>query len=196
MGQRCSCQRLLPKCNLGDAHYVGSIVEHPESRKKKMPDNQVIDYYGIHQPPEEMQCYTDFTVYRRSMLWKSMIFLFAFATEVVNALPEQSADWLEACRTGIFVLLVIDYMLCAWAKGFVLAIATGWTPRASEDFVPHHHFSIQFQNMFFGVMVFFGACVMASLPLPEDKHMRSAFAMSIDLFLVIHHGLVVYVGRT
>ena len=30
--------------------------------------------------------------------WKSVIFAGAFAVEAINALPEQSAEWLEACR--------------------------------------------------------------------------------------------------
>lgn len=96
----------------------------------------------------------------------------------------------------MFAVLLVDYMLCALAKGFVLAIATGTTPRVFEDFIPHHHFNIQFQNSFLGVMVFFGVCAMPSMPWPEDKLFRSAFQMSVILFLAIHHGFVVYLGRT
>jgi len=203
MGQRCSCQRLAAKCNINDAHHSGSMVEQPESRAKEMPANQVIDYLGIHRPPDETQSYSDFTTYRRSMLWKAVIFMFAFATEVMHALPEQSAEWverMEACRTAIFVLLTVDYMLCALAKGFVLAVATGWTSQSlNEAFIPHHHFNLQFQNMLFGVWVFLGVFVMKLLVVPavtEDEHFGSAFVMSIDLFMIFHHGLVVYVGRT
>jgi hypothetical protein len=160
-----------------------------------MPHNQVIAYNGIYEPPGDIEGYTDWTMYRRSMLGKSVVFFSVFATEAITVLMEEPAAWVVDFRTGIFAMLVVDYMLCAWAKGFFMVVSGRTPQRSFADFVPHHSYNIKFQNMFFGVMVFFGGVVMARIPWPEES-LRTAFVMAVDLFMMFHHCFMVAVGGT